>query len=127
MISLAKSTGTWPLGMPSSWTRPPRRTAANAWCRAEGTPDISHTTSAPSPPVSASTARTTSSRDRKSTRLNSSYRCISYAVFCLKKKKINADKNAEEIESRRADQSVYIVLGGEIVAVFGHQGGTENQ
>src|SRR5437879_11007694 len=31
-------------------------------------------------------------RDRKSTRLNSSHRCISYAVFCLKKKK----KDAEE-------------------------------
>src|SRR5437762_9596140 len=28
-------------------------------------------------------------RDRKSTRLNSSHRCISYAVFCLKKKKRN--------------------------------------
>src|SRR5437763_17194678 len=26
--------------------------------------------------------------DRKSTRLNSSHRCISYAVFCLKKKNI---------------------------------------
>src|SRR5437762_7476191 len=26
-------------------------------------------------------------RDRKSTRLNSSHRCTSYAVFCLKKKK----------------------------------------
>src|SRR5438552_12857527 len=29
------------------------------------------------------------SRDRKSTRLNSSHQIISYAVFCLKKKKIN--------------------------------------
>src|SRR6478735_11181884 len=29
----------------------------------------------------------TSSRDRKSTRLNSSHLVISYAVFCLKKKK----------------------------------------
>src|SRR5437763_12187447 len=28
-------------------------------------------------------------QDRKSTRLNSSHRCISYAVFCLKKKKID--------------------------------------
>src|SRR5437764_9035023 len=28
------------------------------------------------------------SKDRKSTRLNSSHRCISYAVFCLKKKNI---------------------------------------
>src|SRR5947208_9181836 len=29
----------------------------------------------------------TASRDRKSTRLNSSHQIISYAVFCLKKKK----------------------------------------
>src|SRR3712207_7148741 len=29
--------------------------------------------------------------DRKSTRLNSSHANISYAVFCLKKKKINTD------------------------------------
>src|SRR5437764_3065025 len=29
-------------------------------------------------------------QDRKSTRLNSSHRCISYAVFCLKKKKRRA-------------------------------------
>ena len=29
---------------------------------------------------------TSKSKDRKSTRLNSSHRCISYAVFCLKKK-----------------------------------------
>src|SRR5437762_10094978 len=31
--------------------------------------------------------KTLEGRDRKSTRLNSSHRCISYAVFCLKKKK----------------------------------------
>src|SRR5690606_41532895 len=31
----------------------------------------------------------TSTRDRKSTRLNSSHVKISYAVFCLKKKKLN--------------------------------------
>src|SRR5437762_7495503 len=31
--------------------------------------------------------------DRKSTRLNSSHRCISYAVFCLKKKKLNYDES----------------------------------
>src|SRR5437762_4261904 len=30
--------------------------------------------------------------DRKSTRLNSSHRCISYAVFCLKKKKKKSDE-----------------------------------
>src|SRR3712207_7132253 len=32
-------------------------------------------------------------RDRKSTRLNSSHANISYAVFCLKKKKNNINKN----------------------------------
>src|SRR5436189_1012908 len=31
--------------------------------------------------------------DRKSTRLNSSHRCISYAVFCLKKKKYRKKEN----------------------------------
>src|SRR5438552_8995950 len=32
-------------------------------------------------------------RDRKSTRLNSSHQIISYAVFCLKKKKKNNNLN----------------------------------
>src|SRR5947199_4489047 len=35
----------------------------------------------------AGTSSTAASRDRKSTRLNSSHLGISYAVFCLKKKK----------------------------------------
>src|SRR5437762_9022331 len=34
--------------------------------------------------------------DRKSTRLNSSHRCISYAVFCLKKKKKEQGQNCAE-------------------------------
>src|SRR5437763_9528336 len=34
--------------------------------------------------------------DRKSTRLNSSHRCISYAVFCLKKKKTKKRSQAHE-------------------------------
>src|SRR5256885_3146501 len=34
---------------------------------------------------------TTASEDRKSTRLNSSHVVISYAVFCLKKKKYDGD------------------------------------
>src|SRR5258707_3203259 len=38
-----------------------------------------------SPPTAASCQQATS-RDRKSTRLNSSHANISYAVFCLKKK-----------------------------------------
>src|SRR5580693_10092363 len=44
----------------------------------------------PGPPVAPLRARRChSSRDRKSTRLNSSHSSISYAVFCLKKKKKN--------------------------------------
>src|SRR5437879_9998688 len=35
----------------------------------------------------ASSVATDEVRDRKSTRLNSSHRCISYAVFCSEKKK----------------------------------------
>src|SRR2546427_7532424 len=35
--------------------------------------------------------------DRKSTRLNSSHSQISYAVFCLKKKKKNIMKNASAL------------------------------
>src|SRR5437763_1995620 len=40
--------------------------------------------------------------DRKSTRLNSSHRCISYAVFCLKKKnKKEKDDIYEKKENNR--------------------------
>src|SRR5437764_3461793 len=35
-------------------------------------------------------------QDRKSTRLNSSHRCISYAVFCLKKKKKKKKKKSKK-------------------------------
>src|SRR5437660_9249081 len=37
--------------------------------------------------------------DRKSTRLNSSHVAISYAVFCLKKKKKNKTYNRKKINS----------------------------
>src|SRR5258708_27155278 len=52
--------------------RPPR--ATRSYCRMS----------------SASQARAPAQGDRKSTRLNSSHQIISYAVFCLKKKKGNA-------------------------------------
>src|SRR5437763_10288214 len=41
---------------------------------------------------------TGSGQDRKSTRLNSSHRCISYAVFCLKKKKKERTNNKNNIK-----------------------------
>src|SRR3712207_7007816 len=47
------------------------------------------------------------SQDRKSTRLNSSHANISYAVFCLKKKKnikhIKATKSVAHISTRKKD------------------------
>src|SRR5438094_6806045 len=48
----------------------------------------------PPPPRSAAEADAV---DRKSTRLNSSHRTISYAVFCLKKKKKNKKHNKHKI------------------------------
>src|SRR5208337_5669971 len=43
-------------------------------------------------------------RDRKSTRLNSSHRCISYAVFCLKKKKKKKRKNNNQKKKKKITQ-----------------------
>src|SRR5438094_5926185 len=43
-----------------------------------------------------------SSPDRKSTRLNSSHRTISYAVFCLKKKKKYKRKNNKNSDKSNA-------------------------
>src|SRR5436189_2826016 len=64
-----------------------------------------HTRGAPAPRASrrrrARPARRTRTgparRDRKSTRLNSSHRCISYAVFCLKKKKASEHAGDEVV------------------------------
>src|SRR5215467_15050922 len=40
-------------------------------------------------------------RDRKSTRLNSSHLVISYAVFCLKKKKKYIDSSYEKTKNKK--------------------------
>src|SRR5689334_24774744 len=44
-------------------------------------------------------------RDRKSTRLNSSHSSISYAVFCLKKKKKNLNNIAVNFEQKVHDRT----------------------
>src|SRR5256886_10252536 len=44
--------------------------------------------------------------DRKSTRLNSSHSQISYAVFCLKKKKKNDLDVRDELDRERLDERV---------------------
>src|SRR2546427_4540005 len=68
--------------------------------RAESEPDAAYLVNAVGPVYLASVAR---QADRKSTRLNSSHSQISYAVFCLKKKKqkyyIRGDLQEAETES----------------------------
>src|SRR6266542_2770830 len=56
------------------------------------------------------------SRDRKSTRLNSSHGSISYAVFCLKKKKNNKatapvaiKKNYTKIQQIQSLSSIFLI------------------
>src|SRR5947208_4696787 len=45
-------------------------------------------------------ARRRAAGDRKSTRLNSSHQIISYAVFCLKKKKKKATEHSADHDSK---------------------------
>src|SRR2546430_10716190 len=60
--------------------------ADQAWCAAAATLTIA-TAAHMLPASGANAVGTIKSADRKSTRLNSSHSQISYAVFCLKKKK----------------------------------------
>src|SRR5258708_31630178 len=62
--------------------------------RPDGTPYIEH-------PLAVA------SQDRKSTRLNSSHQIISYAVFCLKKKKTNIMIKLIDTDTRVIDKVVY--------------------
>src|SRR5256885_5264470 len=60
-----------------------------------------------------------SSKDRKSTRLNSSHLVISYAVFCLKKKKkiyaaISRDEYNTYLDSAHVSSVILIVRHGPI-------------
>src|SRR2546422_7438316 len=52
-----------------------------------------------------------SRRDRKSTRLNSSHGYISYAVFCLKKKKKNTHHNSISHETFPQCQGAHACAG----------------
>src|SRR2546429_2709891 len=80
---------------------PPRRSSdlyrpARSCSRPPRSPEPAAHAAAPSRDSQHSADRTQRSwalkpRDRKSTRLNSSHGYISYAVFCLKKKKMNED------------------------------------
>src|SRR5438309_7234984 len=53
------------------------------------------------PPSEGHTGKKFWEQDRKSTRLNSSHSSISYAVFCLKKKKLGKGTVADFLASQR--------------------------
>src|SRR5437762_9499506 len=55
-------------------------------------------------PADMELARFYMERDRKSTRLNSSHRCISYAVFCLKKKKKKINKKIRKKNKKEREK-----------------------
>src|SRR5205085_11394924 len=83
----------------SSATTPSRSSGATAavWrSAASATAGRSRSTRASTP--STSSPSTTTYRDRKSTRLNSSHSQISYAVFCLKKKNKHHNDIMNEIQ-----------------------------
>src|SRR5947209_13454864 len=65
--------------------------------------------------LGASAARPSAKQDRKSTRLNSSHANISYAVFCLKKKKKTNSKtnHRNHRESKRTSSTT----GGSTTAI----------
>src|SRR5437879_9704595 len=74
--------------------------------RARGRADRSAHSSARHPsPAAARPGILPRARDRKSTRLNSSHRCISYAVFCLKKKKKNQTIETLQRETSRHEKN----------------------
>src|SRR5262245_62782355 len=59
-------------------------------------------------PATPGTARRRG-RDRKSTRLNSSHLGISYAVFCLKKKKKKAHVRSYRAKERHPRYTIYVL------------------
>src|SRR5207244_12759050 len=72
-------------------------TASDLW--PSGTPAPVKTSNRLAPAIAALSAPRTA--DRKSTRLNSSHQIISYAVFCLKKKKKKIKENTEKKDKDR--------------------------
>src|SRR5207249_5924283 len=59
-------------------------------------------------PIRAESGPRRAGLDRKSTRLNSSHVSISYAVFCLKKKKKQSIKKKEYIKSNIVISRMYM-------------------
>src|SRR5690606_41040957 len=76
-------------GRPRAWWRPPASRSALAWHAARA----AEAHRGPLLLVARDSHAAHQLEDRKSTRLNSSHVKISYAVFCLKKKKKTKNKH----------------------------------
>src|SRR2546422_5045187 len=95
-ISAAKRAGPLLLTAPPAWTVSARGRSCGVLLRLSFLPRCGVTTRAGTAGAAArSTLRAAPPRDRKSTRLNSSHGYISYAVFCLKKKKTQYNRRHE--------------------------------
>src|SRR2546426_2351114 len=95
--------------------RPPRSTLFpyTTLFRSNGCPRVTRTSTSRTAP-SSSRRTTIRMTDRKSTRLNSSHLVISYAVFCLKKKKTaklrrDAIHPADKCERHTQEQSSDVI------------------
>src|SRR5438552_7377633 len=95
--------------------RPPRSTLFpyttlfRSTCGGEALSEDRFVTGADLRPAHMVRAVAGAARDRKSTRLNSSHQIISYAVFCLKKKKKNEKDDIQLPPKPLHIDSVYIV------------------
>src|SRR2546430_11394955 len=70
------------------------------------------------PPSSGPISPGSSSTDRKSTRLNSSHSQISYAVFCLKKKKTHLVGPHRSSVSRKNNTALSLILPDTRVSLY---------
>src|SRR2546430_6303917 len=91
-------TGVQTCALPISLSRCVTRYACTRWVRARR-----------DTPACKTMMRTTITRDRKSTRLNSSHSQISYAVFCLKKKKKKNKLNKYTSHINKAASAMFVV------------------
>src|SRR5690348_18075790 len=86
--------------------RPPRSTLFpyTTLFRSEGASRFSSRRKAPDAALRERDRRSRLGADRKSTRLNSSHPSISYAVFCLKKKKNSTDHPIDTYATAEPDR-----------------------
>src|SRR5258707_7207119 len=94
--------------------RPPRSTLFPYTTLFRSSCSISRTVPIRFRSKSSASSRTQNRIDRKSTRLNSSHANISYAVFCLKKKKMKHNQRLEPIRPQEEDPDSEHLIAAEV-------------